>query len=344
MRWILVLLLAACGAKKKEPAGEVGRDAAVARALDAQAAAPDLSFVQGNVYVAEEGGIAKALDRGAWREIGKGVFPSAHRWKGGLLVILAEGEDAADHVEQLAVLRDKIEPFGPTAQMVRNPTVAGDVLVVETNLDGFRELYRIDADAKRLTNNPEGNFEPALSRDGKTLAFVSSRDGDSEIYRMPSAGGTATRLTAFHLDDWSPVWSPDGTLVFISDREGRPRLFAMNADGTGQRRVTAETSADAVEDLPRFSPDGKTLAYTRSIGTTSVVHLLDVATGKSAPLTPPEHSDRDLAWSPDGAYLAVIRHPITGGKLGPPSLVFVRLSDKTAVSDPRVSPFLVRWL
>lgn len=339
-----MLLLAACGSKKKDAAVEGGRDAARAVAPDAAVAGPELGFVKGSVYVAEEGGIAKALEGGAWRELGKGVFPSGHRWKGGLLVILAEGEDAADHVEQLAVLRDRPEPFGPTAQMVRNPVVAGDVLVVETNLDGFRELYRIDAAAKRLTNNPEGNFEPALSADGKTLAFVSSRDGDSEIYRMPSGGGTATRLTAFHLDDWSPIWAPDGTIVFLSDREGRPRLFGMNADGTNQHRLTSETSPDAIEDLPRVAPDGKTLAYTRSIGTTSVVHLLDVATGKATPLTPPEHSDRDLAWSPDGAYLAVIRHPIASGKLGRPALVFVRISDNVAVADPRVAPFLVRWL
>jgi len=346
----LVLLVGCKGAseRKTEP-GSGARDASAAvAAIDAALPAPDPSFVRGEVVIAEEhdGHVTTRVlgAGGTWTAIeGEGVFPSASRWQGGLLVIVAEGESEAEHVEQLGVVRGAaIERFGPKAQLVRNPVVAGDTLVVETNQHGFRELYRIGADGKdvRLTQNREGNFEPSLSPDGKTLVFTSSRDGDSEVYRMPAAGGAATRLTAFHKDDWSPLWSPSGALVtFLSDREGPPRLFVMAPDGTDLARFTGETDPDAIEDLPRWSPDGKQLAFTRSTGVVQRVVVENLV------LTPEGFSDRDLAWSPDGTMLAVLRHPVTGGKLGPATLTFVRISDGHVIgSDPRVSPFLLRWL
>jgi hypothetical protein len=250
----LIVLLGCKGAseKKTEPASGPRDAVAAAASIDAAVAAPDLGFVRGEVVIAEEHGghvTTRTLAAGGtWNAIeGEGVFPSASRWQGGLLVIVAEGESEAEHVEQLGVVRGgKVERFGPKAQLVRNPVVAGETLVVETNLHGFRELYRIATDGKeiRLTQNREGNFEPSLSPDGKTLAFTSSRDGDSEVYRMPAAGGAATRLTAFHKDDWSPLWSPSGTLVtFLSDREGPPRLFVMAPDPTASPTPATPSAA-----------------------------------------------------------------------------------------------------
>ncbi len=343
----LVLLLGCKGASERKTEPASGSRDAVAAPIDAALPAPDLSFVRGEVVIAEEhdGHVtSRVLRDGVWTAIdGDGVFPSASRWQGGLLVIVAEGDTEVDHVEQLGVVRGtKVERFGPRAQLVRNPVVTGDTLIVETNQHGFRELYRIGADGKdvRLTQNREGNFEPSLAPDGKSLVFTSSRDGDSEVYRMPTSGGAATRLTAFHKDDWSPLWSPNGALIaFLSDREGPPRIFLMVPDGTDQSRFTAETDPDAIEDLPRWSPDGKRLAFTRSTGIVQRVVI------ENQVLTPEGFSDRDLAWSPDGTMLALLRHPITSGKLGPAVLTFVRISDGQLLStDPRVSPFLVRWM
>jgi dipeptidyl aminopeptidase/acylaminoacyl peptidase len=350
---LALALLAACkgssGHKAEpDPGARDGRAAATDAATDAAVPGPDLGFVTGEVVIAEEhdGHVtAKVLGAGGtWKAIeGEGVFPSASRWQGGLLVIVAEGEHETEHVEHLAVVRaGKLERVSVTAQLVRNPVVAGGTLVVETNADGFRELYRVAPDGKatRLTSNREGNFEPSLSPDGTQVAFTSSRDGDAEIYRMHVAGGKATRLTAFHKDDWSPQWSPDGRLLaFLSDREGPPRVYLMAPDGTELSRFTAETDPAAVEDLPRWAPDGKRLAYTRTLDGVQRVIV------ENRVLTPEDVSDRELAWSPDGAMLAVLRHPVVAGKLGAPALAFVRVSDgQVLATDARVSPFLVRWL
>src|SRR5689334_9763065 len=104
----------------------------------------------------------------------------------------------------------------------------GRFAVLESDRASFRDLWRFDlrtGAATRLTDDPAGNFEPALSPDGKRIVFASSRDGNAEIYVMDAAGGAARRLTFFHRDDWSPTWSPDGKrIAFVSDREGTPRI------------------------------------------------------------------------------------------------------------------------
>ena len=59
--------------------------------------------------------------------------------------------------------------------------------------------------AQRLTDNPEGNFDPDLSPDGKTLAFSSSRDMQLEVYRMKPDGKEQVRLTQASGDDFKPA-------------------------------------------------------------------------------------------------------------------------------------------
>jgi TolB protein len=220
---------------------------------------------------------------------------------------------------------------------VRDPAAdpGGHWVVVAAMRDGHSDLYRIDVPTgvdTRLTNNPEGNFAPAVL-DAQTIVFTSSRDGDSELYRMPVAGGDATRLTAFHRDDWAPTPSPDGKrIAFVSDREGTPRIFVMSATGTDLRRLT-ERDDDREESEPAWSPDGKLVAYVAQspggavTGTQdpdrgrSDVHVHELASGTERRITPSSAGaasnagapiDVSPVFSPDGAYLLVSRQPPDG--------------------------------
>ena len=93
------------------------------------------------------------------------------------------------------------------------------------------------------------NF-PALSPDGKTLAF--SYLGD--IWSVPISGGTATRLTIHEAHDGYPHYSPDGRwIAFSSMREGNYDVFVMPAGGGPARQLTQHSANDFAID---WSPDG----------------------------------------------------------------------------------------
>lgn len=209
-----------------------------------------------------------------------------------------------------------IRPLGAQRLVVRNPAWSPDGLFVvfEGDSASYRDLYRIRRDGsglRRLTDNPEGNFEPAVSATGDVLAFISSRDRVAEIYTAHLDGSAPRRLTHTDRDEWSPRWSADGKLLaFASDRDGADRLYVLNGDRTA--RVT-ELPIDSavVEESPRFSPQGSLLAYgVRRPGRSADLFIQDVATGKRCQVAKELQGElAEPAWSPDSRYLAfTVRH------------------------------------
>ena len=93
-----------------------------------------------------------------------------------------------------------------------------------------------------------------------TVAFVSKRDGNAEIYVMNPDGSGQRNLTQHPAEDYDPAWSPDGKqILFSSNRDTDVfDLYLMDADGTNVRKVF-ETLAYRMN--PTWSPDGKRIAY-----------------------------------------------------------------------------------
>ncbi|MBL8060234.1 MAG: PD40 domain-containing protein [Chthonomonas sp.] len=113
--------------------------------------------------------------------------------------------------------------------------------------------------------------QPALSPDGETLLFCWQND----IWRVPSKGGPATRLTVHPATDSTPKWAPDGSrIAFASTRYGSADVYTMKPDGSDIRRVTFDS---ATESVYGFTPDGKRiLGHTNAWGR---VNLFSVAAG-----------------------------------------------------------------
>ena len=100
--------------------------------------------------------------------------------------------------------------------------------------------------------------ELALSPDGKKVAFTVR----GEIFAASAKdGGDAVRVTTTAGEEAELAWSPDSRrLVYRSDRDRTHHLFLYDF-ATGQE--TPLTGGSARNDVPRFSPDGKWIAFVR---------------------------------------------------------------------------------
>ena len=135
------------------------------------------------------------------------------------------------------------------------------------------------------------------------IVFSSKRDGNYEIYVMNANGESQIRLTHHPLDDWQPVWSPDGTrIAFISNRNGgNIQIYTMDSNGTNPTRLT-----DGVWDRePAWSPDGRKIAFAGYPEEFNFeIYVMDADGTNQIKLTDGPLEKRDPDWSPDGGKIA----------------------------------------
>jgi tricorn protease len=163
------------------------------------------------------------------------------------------------------------------------------------------------ADVKRETQGWTGI---AVAPDGRKWAFIAGGD----VWATTMDGGVpATRVTDTPEAESDIVWSADSRqIVYTSWRSGTPKLYSYDFTTGAERQVTA---GDGRDGTPRFSPDGRYLAWTRLVNEERELRARDWRTGEerrlAARVTAPP------AWSPDSRWLAY------GGETGAFSNVMV---------------------
>ncbi|MET0623676.1 MAG: Ig-like domain-containing protein [Pyrinomonadaceae bacterium] len=138
------------------------------------------------------------------------------------------------------------------------------------------------------------------------IAFVSTRDGDEEIFTMNADGSEQKQLTANAARDNWPRWSPDGTkIAFASTRDGNHEIYVMNADGTNPVRLTNNAGIDCE---PTWSPDGTKIAFSsnreaNNDGGAYELYVMNADGTNLVRLTHQPGNDMQPHWSPDGGML-----------------------------------------
>src|SRR5687768_5249461 len=172
---------------------------------------------------------------------------------------------------------------------------------------GNEEVYVMNPDGtdqRRLTHNKATDNQPALSPDGRTIAFTSQRAGGPDIFVMNVDGTGQKQLTRFSdrgLGALNPTWAPDGKRIAFRTRVKRIDIYTINVDGTGLTRVTNDPAGEAT---PSWSPDGRRIAFSSGLRQRLEIHVVDSDGRNPRRLTFNDAMDHHPEWSPDGQRIA----------------------------------------
>lgn len=158
----------------------------------------------------------------------------------------------------------------------------------------------------RLIRNAGADRQPAISPDGKKVAFVSDRDGDFDVYVMKVAPeGSANRpvkLTRNTTPDFAPDWAPaGGKLAFSSGEVGAREIYVMKAvPQNAETNPPINLTNDAADDSdPDWSPDGKQIAFTSDrTGNDEIWRMQADGTDPANLTNSPTSEDLQPDWAP----------------------------------------------
>jgi Tol biopolymer transport system component/DNA-binding winged helix-turn-helix (wHTH) protein len=180
-------------------------------------------------------------------------------------------------------------------------------LIYGSYASGNADLWQMDADGanqQQLTTTPNFDLAPAVSADGRQIAFVSDRAGGFRIWRMDADGLNATRLTDGQADHF-PTFTPDGQSVFFTASiHEQPTVWKVPVTGGAPVQFTPHIAFG-----PAVSPDGKWVALFIAMPQSLLYKLaiLPITGGEPVRIFETVPSEVPIVrWSQDGRLLTYV--------------------------------------
>ena len=199
-------------------------------------------------------------------------------------------------------------PIPLTTGAVSTPRLAQDFLLyVSSNGTGESIWKFAKGTSSELWRGEDAQVfgAPAISPDGRWIAFSVSRQGQRLLYVMQADGAHARVVISSLNLQGAPAWAPDGQSIATAvDDHGIPRLYRVPIGGAPATLFVSEYSTD-----PAWAPDGSFVVYTeRDIGSTFAVRAV-TADAKAHSLPPIQltRGARHVAFLPGGSSLVVLR-------------------------------------
>ncbi len=141
--------------------------------------------------------------------------------------------------------------FGPDNELLAVAAAKRDIADIY--------LMKLDGTIVKKITSRGMNTDPAFSPRGDKIAYVSTADGDEEIYLYDMKTDSTTKLTNNEYTDFSPSFSPDGKeLVYVTNRDGSWEIYKANLI---QRQAFRLTRNKFWDGFPSYTPDGKLIVF-----------------------------------------------------------------------------------
>lgn len=222
-----------------------------------------------------------------------------------LLLLVVESAVAGFAAEPVRLTND--------GQVKRDPVLlkpdGSELLFAQLDRPNRLRLMKLDMRDRTVTplhpDETRSEFEPAVSADGRYLAFVQNRGNlslalvirdlkENKQSEIPPGGG----FSGMH----SPAISPDGTSVLFSyPEDGRQHLFTATIQAGNQRRLI---DSSGINNWPSFSPDGKHVVFSSTRDGDFDLFVMNADGTNVRSLVKNPKQDIRPRWSPDGSRIA----------------------------------------
>jgi Tol biopolymer transport system component len=187
---------------------------------------------------------------------------------------------------------------------------------------------------------PRRSFGPVYAVAGLLAGLLLGAAGARWLPAPAPVEPSRVHTLTFSGADSDPSASPDGKLLaFASWRDGISRIWIKQLAGGGEAPLT-----DGPDRLPRFSPDGGSILFLRSAGTTLAVYRIGLVGGEPRKLI---DDVREADWSPDGRRIVFVRAQAAGTNRFGASLIGIydleSGRETSAATDRDKEIFTARW-
>jgi TolB protein len=185
------------------------------------------------------------------------------------------------------------------------PGIASSKIAFISKRSGRKEVYTADydgANVQQMTRDGAISVSPALSPNGRFLAYTGYQSGYADLYLIDLSTGSRRPLVRAPGTNSGASFSPDSQRIALTmSRDGNPEIYVVGLGGGGGRRLTRSKGVDS---SPSWSPSGGEIVYSSDAGGSPQLYRMSAGGGGGSRLGTGFGYATEPSWSPDGSKIA----------------------------------------